>query len=273
MIKITEKVFAETKYTGCNIGWVNTEQGLVLVDTPALLQDIQNLKQQLNNWEIVYTVYTHEHFDHLLGGALFSKHIIAHKNVIPEIEHLKINIAKEVNTFFPAIYGQYKDYIDNVKIVNPQILFDNKLTLNMGNRTLELMHVGGHSSGSIFVFIPEDKVLFCGDNLMFGMPAVPPNPNFEEWIALLARILAMDIEKIVPGHGEICGKNEARKFLKYFQTMHNGVLEQYRLGMTKIETIKNVNISDCLPVPMVDSLKMQVAYHIGLMYDEVSIKK
>jgi len=269
MIKITDRIFAETNYTGCNIGWVLTDEGIVLIDTPALPADIADLKKKINISNIAYTIFTHEHFDHVLGGAEFGKRIIAHINVIPEIERLRTALPQDVNIFFPELYRQHKNYFDNVKLNFPQITYNDTLNLKLGSTEIQMFHVGGHSSASVFVYLPQDKILFCGDNINFGMPYPTPISQFDEWNRLLKKTERMDIDKIIPGHGEICGKNQAHDLRVYFEGLQAQVTDMIKQGQTRDEVIGSVDVAKYLPVPMDDSLKPQIAYHTGMMYEQV----
>ena len=272
MIKITDRIFAETKYIGCNIGWIFTDEGIVLIDTPALPGDIADLKKQINTEEIAYTIFTHEHFDHVLGGGELGKRIIAHVNVIPEIERLKTALPQDVNSFFPDLYRQHKNYFDNVKLSFPQITYNDTLYLKLGSTEIQLFHVGGHSAASTFVYLPRDKVLFCGDNINIGMPYPTPISRFDEWIGLLQKAEKMDIDKIVPGHGDICSTKQAHDLRVYFEGLQEQVTALIKQGKTRDEVIRSVNLAKYLPVPMDESLKPQIAYHAGMMYEQVNMK-
>ena len=108
MQQVSEHVFVETKYLGCNVGVILTEQGLVVIDTPALPDDTLNLREQIRNLtkkRITYLIYTHEHFDHVLGGAGLTKKVIAHYKAVSDIEYLRKDLAGEVNHFYPGLYN------------------------------------------------------------------------------------------------------------------------------------------------------------------------
>jgi len=272
MIKITDRIFAETNYTGCNIGWVLTDEGIVLIDTPALPGDIADLKKKINAEDIAYTIFTHEHFDHVLGGGEFGKRIIAHVNVIPEIERLKTALPQDMNSFFPDLYRQHKGYFNNVKLKLPQITYNDTLNLKLGSTEIQMFHVGGHSTASTFVYLPQDKVLFCGDNINIGMPYPTPISQFDEWIGLLEKTEKMDIDKIIPGHGDICSKKQAHDLRVYFEGLRVQVTALIKQRKTRDEVIRSVNLAKYLPVPMDESLKPQTGYHTGMMYEQVNRK-
>src|SRR4030042_5094392 len=106
MQQVSEHVFVETKYLGCNVGVVLTVQGPVVIDTPALPDDTRDLRDQirkLTNKRIAYLIYTHEHFDHVLGGAGLTKKVIAHYAAVSDIEYLRTKLAEEIKHFYPGL--------------------------------------------------------------------------------------------------------------------------------------------------------------------------
>lgn len=272
VVRITDNILAETEYLGCNIGCVFTEQGPVLVDTPALPGDIRDLSQRLRSLshpDIAYLIYTHEHFDHLIGGAHFTRRIVAHQDTVSEITYLKESLPKEVNRFFPDIYRQHKEAFDSAEIVLPQITFERELTLHMGDRTLRLFHAGGHSAGSLAVHIPEDKVLFAGDNIVSDMPLVTPTSLFRGWIDFLHMVEAMDIDIIIPGHGVLCGREAATKTRVYFEAMRDRVMNLFDRGASQEEIIRETDLTTYLPVAQNETVKQQVASTVAAMYEQV----
>lgn len=273
MQQVSEHVLVETKYLGCNVGLVLTEQGPVVIDTPALPYDTRDLLDQirkLTSKRIAYLIYTHEHFDHVLGGAGLTKKVIAHYAAVKDIEYLRTNLAEEIKHFYPGLYKEYEDIFDSLDIVPPQITFANEMTLYAGSLKLELSWVGGHSPASILIYLPEDRVLFCGDNVDVGMPFIAPYSRFGEWIEALKRIEGMDIERIVPGHDEVCSMNDVRRTRIFFETARDRVQKLIKTGANKGETIRKIDLTDVLPVPPSQIINQQVQTMAGMMWEELS---
>lgn len=272
MIKITDHVFVETKYLGANVGCVVTEQGPVLIDTPMLPEEADELRDQLrqmSDLDIAHIIYTHQHFDHVIGSAFLTKRTIAYHGAIGGIRYLETNLAKEIVLFFPDLYEEKKEVFDNLDIVLPQITFSSELRLHMGDRTLELTFVGGHSSASIVIYVPEDRVLFAGDNIVTGQLPFTANCRFRPWIEMLRRVEEMEIDTIVPGHGDICGPEITRSIRSYFEGMRDRVLSLLDIGATKEEVLQRIDLTDCLPVPPNEWVAAQVAFDVSLMYDQI----
>lgn len=272
MIKITDHAFVETKYLAANVGCVTTEQGLVLIDTPMLPEEARDLRdqlRQLSELDIAYIIYTHQHFDHVVGSAFLTKRTIAYHGAISGIKYLEANLAREITLFFPDLYEERKEMFDNLEIVLPQITFSSDLRLYMGDRTLELTFVGGHSSASIVVYVPEDKVLFAGDNIVTGQLPFTANCRFGRWIEMLRRVEEMEIDTIAPGHGDICGPEVARNIRLYFEAMRDRVRSLLDAGATKEEVLQRIDLTDCLPIPLNEWVTQQVAFDVSLMYDQI----
>jgi glyoxylase-like metal-dependent hydrolase (beta-lactamase superfamily II) len=78
-----------------------------------------------------------------------------------------------------------------------------------GGRTLEVVHVPGHTAGSLAFFDRKRKVLFSGDTVL---PGITPNPFFDgisdhpsgpgPFLESVARLRALDVAVVLPGHGE-----------------------------------------------------------------------
>jgi cyclase len=272
MQQISEHVFVETKYLGCNVGVVLTKQGPIVIDTPALPEDTKDLRdqiRQLTKKQIAYVIYTHEHFDHVLGAKGLSKKVIAQQAAVKDIEYLKKNLPKEIVHFFPDLYREYKDIFDNIRIISPQITFVRNMTLYTGDLELQLSRVGGHSPASSLIYVPEDRALFCGDNVDVGVPFVAPYSRFGEWIDALKRIEEMDVENIIPGHDEVCTMKDAHRIRVLFETTRDWVQKLIKASADKAQVVEKIDLSEVLPIPSTPDAKQQVQTMVGMMWEEM----
>jgi cyclase len=272
MRNISNHVYVETEFLGANVGCVITELGPILIDTPMLPEEATELRKELrrlSDLEIAHVIYTHQHFDHVMGSAFLSKQTIAHQGTLTGIQYLKGNLDKEMNLFFPDLYVQRREVFDHLEIVLPRITFSKELTLYGGDVTLQLSFTGGHSSASVIIYIPEEKVLFMGDNLATGMLPVTANCRFGQWIELLVRIEQMDVETVVPGHGEICGKETVRAVRLYYENMRDRVRDCLNKGVPKEKVFEIINLKDCLPLPPSEDIMLQAAFDVSVMYNQI----
>ena len=272
MKKVTESVYVETGFRGANVGCVLTDQGAVLIDTPMLPEEARQLRDELgriSSGDIAYIVYSHQHFDHVMGSAFLTKKTIACRAAMSGIGYLKENLEKEVALIFPDLYQERKGAFRGWDIVMPQISFARELSLHMGNKTLELTFVGGHSSASILVTVPEERVLFTGDNLVTGMLPVTMNCRFDGWIDLLRKVEDMQVDIIVPGHGDPCGKEEVRRLRLYFEAMRDRMRPLVESGATREDVAQALDLRDASPVPLTEEMMPQVRFDVSRMFDQM----
>src|SRR5690606_13065375 len=96
--------------------------------------------------------------------------------------------------------------------------FEGEKTLSIGGRTVELIEVGSaHTMGDLIVYVPDAKLLYSADILFIGSTPVMWAGPVENWFAALDRILAMDVETIIPGHGPITDKDGVRQVRQYWE--------------------------------------------------------
>ena len=98
-------------------------------------------------------------------------------------------------------------------IVLPNMLFDGgTMSIQLGNKTVELQHSPGHSPDSIVCLVKEDRVLFAADTLM----PVPyfVDGNYDDFIASLHALKNGGYENVVQGHGEVVLRGEVEEVIQ-----------------------------------------------------------
>ena len=88
ILKVKSRIYVDTELMGANVSCVDTEQGLVLIDTAYLPHEIQQWKEalaKLGNREIACVINTDYHFDHCTGNALLSPNVVAHQLTYEEM--------------------------------------------------------------------------------------------------------------------------------------------------------------------------------------------
>jgi len=89
------------------------------------------------------------------------------------------------------------------RVTLPNIVFDDALTIYSGTRRVDLMYLGhGNTEGDIVMWLPKEKVVATGDIVVLPTPYafnVPPRP----WAATLKKLLDLEYEVLIPGHGDL----------------------------------------------------------------------
>jgi len=202
---------------GANAGIVIGNDGIAVIDTlvsskeaKRFIKDIRAVSQK----PIKYVIDTHEHLDHAFGnsefaqlGATIVSHANCRKNMIESAEAILRN-AKD--------YGLSEDAMKGTQIVYPALTFRGAMAIDLGGQTIELIDPGpSHTNGSILVYLPGTKTLFAGDALFTDYHPYMGDGDIAEWTRVLDRILAMDVEAIVPGHGPVSGKKDVTDMKEY----------------------------------------------------------
>ena len=130
-----------------------------------------------------------------------------------------------------------------IELVLPEHTFSGELTLHVGDRALELIEVGpAHTRGDTLVHVPSARVLFTGDILFSGgHPIVWAGPA-SNWIAACDRILAMDVEVIVPGHGPLAGPDAVRELKAYLEYLYDESRVRRDEGMTALQAAQSISL-------------------------------
>ena len=125
------------------------------------------------------------------------------------------------------------------------IAFEKRLTLKLGHRDVEVLHLGrANTAGDAIVYVPDAKVVMTGDVLVYPFPFATQS-YIREWAAVLRRIEAMDADTIIPGHGPVMhDKAYLRLIAELMESIDARVGAAWRPGITLDELRKQVDLAD-----------------------------
>ncbi|MGA7172602.1 MAG: MBL fold metallo-hydrolase [Candidatus Dormiibacterota bacterium] len=198
-----------------NIGLVIGQERALLIDTGACLsagRDIVKLAQELTDLPLG-AVNSHSHFDHCFGNAALDPDVIWSHRLCAE--HLRWDGEEQKRAVIAQLRVSDQDEaqrLSETPIVGAACLLEDEIELDLGERIVTLVHPGrAHTDNDVAVWVGEVRVLFAGDMVEEGAP-----PSFEEsfpldWPDSLAALLALDPDKIVPGHGKVVNASFVRQ--------------------------------------------------------------
>jgi cyclase len=204
-MQLTSNVYVETRFHGANVGYITTNEGVVMVETPYRPTDAVAWRKEIGGkGPLRYLIQTEPHDDHFTGGFFFNAPVVAHEKAREAMLAADINRIKEtIAVIDPAGLA----LIDKYRVNVPAITFSERLTLHLGRHSFHLMHLPGHTAGQIAVFIPEERVVFTGDNVTYRVQGFLHEADPFAWLESLKRIGELDVDYLVPGHGEVCDKS------------------------------------------------------------------
>jgi glyoxylase-like metal-dependent hydrolase (beta-lactamase superfamily II) len=191
---------------------------------------------------------THIHVDHC-GGALALK----------KRSGAKLGIHRSRAGYLGGEDFQYGD--------NDRIAF--------GGGELQVLHTPGHESGHCCFYEPGDRVLFSGDNILGYSTSVirPPDGDMTDYLRSLERLLKFNINLILPGHGPLIGKPEAKikEYIEHRLMREQQVLDALRKGRETIGAITEMIYVD-VSAPLKNIAEFSVQAHLIKLIKEGRVK-
>lgn len=124
----------------------------------------------------------------------------------------------EAAEFVVECFGAFE--FRGISLTLPQQTFSGRLALDVGEHRVELIEVGpAHTKGDTLVYLPEQRVAFTGDILFIGSHPIVWEGPVSNWIAACDRLLELDTDVIVPGHGPITNRDGVRRTKEYWERL------------------------------------------------------
>jgi cyclase len=259
--ELAKGVFVKTGYASGNVGLILTGQGALLVDTPMLPRDAREWQYgmpQLGVASIYGIVNTDYHPEHFLGNALFMPtRILGHELAVKQIVKYKSATPEQFGAFFREEYPGLASEVGHTEVYIPEICVSDCVTLYMGDRRIEVLYLPGHTPGSLGVYLPEEHILFAGEDIVSNEHPVMAQANSLAWLDTLTLIQGMDVEHIVPANGEVCGKEVLGPLTEYITEMRRRVTDLFHSGASRRECVDKVGMLDYFPVPEEQSVRIR----------------
>jgi len=216
-----------------NTGFIVGTDGVVAIDTCFTEKRSRwfydAVRKTAGSKAIRTLVNTHHHGDHTHGNYVFlpAATIIGHELCREEV------IAAGLSTrgMFPGVdWGE-------IVVAPPVVTFEDRLNLYVDNLRIELIFVGpAHTTNDIVAWIPERKVLFSGDIVFNEGTPFAMMGSVAGWLGALDRLKALGIERIVPGHGPVCGPEVLEEVGDYLRMVQAAAKKGLEAGLRPLET-------------------------------------
>ena len=263
---------------GGNSVAILTDDGVVMFDTsgtPGSGQAILSEIRKLTDKPVLYVINSHWHWDHWGGNQVFREafpnvRFLSHERN----RDLMMNIAPAWNA--PGLEKDLPAYVDyqkkqlqaaeathagetelvkkrellvadeeflqqkrSVRYTVPNATFSESATLYLGGREIRVWHAQAITPGDTYLYLPKEKVLITGDILVNPIPFAVGGSYPQEWIATLRALNELQVETIIPGHGD---PEHNKSFLQLDLTLFQHVLQDVKAarasGKSLDETMK-----------------------------------
>lgn len=219
------------------------ENGVVVFDgggVPLMAERALAKIRSITDQPVTHVIVSHWHQDHNWGIKTFVDsfprvEIISHpytrdalRQRDPEaVERVRTAMERNLpgvtsllaNDTLPALdRARFQAFVDDAGIIereyrrlqpaHPTVTFDQRVVIDLGNRTVELLHLGkGNTAGDVVLWLPEERIVATGDLVVrptpYGFGSYP-----REWAETLRRLKALDFRILIPGHGDL--RHDAR---------------------------------------------------------------
>lgn len=204
-------------------------KGILVVDTGfdateggKLLREIRKVSQL----PVLYVINTHYHPDHQGGNSVVGPNATIISTDFTRERTLEVMQSSPQFHFEPA-----------------DITFQQKLTIHLEPYSAEVYFPGkAHTSGDALVYFPRQRAIAMGDLFLNRSSPAMDQGSVENWIKALDQVLALPLEKVVPGHFDLATKADLQRFRDYLNDLFTQVRALYQRGVEKQGVVRQIHM-------------------------------
>jgi glyoxylase-like metal-dependent hydrolase (beta-lactamase superfamily II) len=187
MQEIVKNIYIEDEYPGVTLGVIVTPRGLIQIDAPPSPEDARSWRAALMNLGGGLEralINMDAHPDRTLGARAMDCTIIAHEKTAQTFRTRPGTFkaqGEETGADWEAIPG-----LGSVRWSPPEISFTNYMSLHWSDSPILLEHRPGPAAGSIWIHLPNEKIIFVGDTVLKNQPPFLAGSNLKTWLESLA---------------------------------------------------------------------------------------
>jgi glyoxylase-like metal-dependent hydrolase (beta-lactamase superfamily II) len=210
------------RWLGTRNVFLVTEEGVIVTDpmSPEAARLLREEIRRITDQPVRYVVYSHQHWDHVLGAAVFREEgatIVSHARCLPHFRDLP-----HPDLAMPDL-GVEDDVFD----------------LSLGGRTLRLRYLGVNHGDCLVVMTPTHvNVPFIVDLGTAGGMPLPfiPDYSLHNWVRSLKELEGWDFEQYVGGHGiALAPKSRLAERREYLEALMEETKRELDAGTPEAE--------------------------------------
>ncbi|KZK88435.1 Beta-lactamase type II precursor [Pseudovibrio sp. Ad46] len=215
--EVGRDLYAFTAEGDPNTGVIIGDDSVMVVDaqaTPVMAQLVVDKIREVTDKPIKYVTLSHYHAVRVLGASGYgASEIIAS-------EKCEGMIYERGQEDWDSEFGRFPRLFDAADSIPgltwPTMTFKDRMTINMGSRKVELMHLGrAHTAGDIVAWVPDEGVMFTGDIVEYHSACYCGDGHFKDWGNTLDAIKAYNPDAIAPGRGDaLVGQDMVNKAIE-----------------------------------------------------------
>jgi glyoxylase-like metal-dependent hydrolase (beta-lactamase superfamily II) len=202
--QLGEGLYAFTAEGDPNTGVIIGDDSVMVIDaqaTPVMAQKVIERIRGVTDKPVKYVVLSHYHAVRVLGASAYGAgEIIAS-------ETCRAMIHERGQEDWDSEFGRFPRLFQAAESIPgltwPTVTFKDRMTLHLGRRRVDLLHLGrAHTAGDIVAWVPDAGVMFSGDIVEYRSACYCGDAHFGDWPGTLDAIAALRPEALSPGRGD-----------------------------------------------------------------------
>ena len=287
--KVAGNIYAAIGFGLANSIMIEGVDGLIIVDTMEsceAAEDVLTEFRKISDKPVKAIIYTHNHADHIFGAEVFARAadvpVYAHETTSHHVDRIASKMRMVTDMRAMRMFGSF---LDEQGLVNcgigpflryrgdstigylpPNRTFSDTLADTVAGVEFELIHAPGETDDQIFVWLPKERALLCGDNFYWAFPNLytirgTPYRSLQQWYRSIDAMRDRRPEYLIPSHSRpIVGEDRVETVLRDYrdaiQFVHDQAIRGINGGMTPDELAEHIT----LPPHLANALYLQPFY-------------
>jgi len=233
-----------------NTGIILTQDGVVLIDSghePTDSRTVMEAVKKLTPMPVRFLIDTEPHPDHTTGHFVFASTatIIAAAGAGESMRNRERQTPDRIEKL-ASTSPEMKAALEGYKFIPPQVEYSDKMTLYVGERTLELRYMKGvHSEADTAIWLPKERVLFSASAFVSEQVNIfRPFVNISDILAAGKMMKALNPDHVIPGHGPPTTTKLFDDGEKYYALLVERVAEKVKEGKSLDDIKKDVKMPE-----------------------------
>lgn len=219
--------------------FVITSEGVLVADGQGNVAETQRLVDtiaEITDQPIAHVVICSDHGDHTAGNSAFPSGAVFYAH--PTSRDVLAASARNPNRPSNA-----------APVVVPTRIVADQEILRLGDKEIRIQFLGrAHTGGDLVVWLPSEKIMFMSEAYLHRVFPAMRSAYPSEWVTMIERAQAMDMDVYVPGHGFVDSPEVLQEELEaYRQALVAVIAEATRLreaGYSAEEAIEHADFGD-----------------------------
>ncbi|MEO9873512.1 MAG: MBL fold metallo-hydrolase [Anderseniella sp.] len=215
--EIGDGLYAFTAEGDPNSGVIIGDDSVMVVEaqaTPRLAQKVIDCIRSVTDKPITHLALTHYHAVRVLGASAFGAQQVIMSDTA------RAMVVERGQEDWDSEFGRFPRLFQGHESIPgltwPTTTFSESMTVYMGKRQVNLMHIGrAHTAGDIVIHVPDQNVMFTGDIVEYHSACYCGDGHFADWGDTLDTLKFFDVDAIAPGRGDaLVGKEMVEKSIE-----------------------------------------------------------